>query len=156
MEVVRFPVPKNDLGGSQVEVQNCQHAEIRRDDKVWRRSISWVPKGVWWITGTFVLLGIVVWLFLWIITTPKNPMTVQQVKQLIQRECPIGSSRSQVLTFMDKYCTHEFDPRDKEVGCRIENTARSLGVVSDIAITFYSDDSDRLVRYEAEEQLTGW
>ena len=75
-----------------------------------RRSIHRVPKVVCWIIGAFVLLGIVVWLFLWIITTPKNPMTVQQVKQLIQRECPIGSSRSQVLAFMDKYCTRKFVP----------------------------------------------
>ena len=123
---------------------------------MWRGSIHRVPQAVWWIIGAFVLLGIVVWLFLWIITTPKNPMTVQQVKQLIQRECPIGSPRSQVLAFMDKYCTRKFVPRDKEVGCRIEDTARSLGVVSDIAITFYFDDSDRLVRYEVKELLTGW
>lgn len=120
------------------------------------RSIHRVSKAVWWIIGAFVLLGIVVWLFLWIITTPKNPMTVQQVKQLIQRECPIGSSRSQVLAFMDKYCTRKFVPRGKEVGCCIEDTARSLGVVSDIAITFYFDDLDRMVRYEVKELLTGW
>lgn len=123
---------------------------------MWRGSISWVPKVIWWIIGAFVLLGIVVWLFLWIITTPKNPMTVQQVKQLIQHECPIGSSRSQVLAFMDKYCTRKFVRGDREVGCLIEDTARSIGVASDIAITFYFDDSDRLVRYEMEEQLTGW
>ena len=37
--------------------------------------------------------------------TPTNPMTAEELRQRIERECPVGSSRAQAVAFLDKYCT---------------------------------------------------
>lgn len=86
-------------------------------------------------------------------------MTVQQLEHLIQRECPIGSSRSQVVRFMDKYCTHHDGhkyPHDPEIGGIIRDTRRGdLFIEVSIQVLFYFDEQDRLVSYKIREVYTG-
>lgn len=116
-------------------------------------------KWVRWVAGIALLLW-GAWLMLWwLITTPANPMTVEELKQIIQRECPIGSSREQVVRFLDRYCTrHEGDryPKDSEVGGFIEDTRRGdVFVEVGIQVIFYFDEHDRVVNYTVREVYTG-
>jgi hypothetical protein len=110
---IPLPPPKRCLGGYRDGEENYLHSKIimRMNQRVGREFLH--SPGVrktkaflitLAIIGylSFLLGGLLVWR---VIMTPTNPMTAEELRQRIERECPVGSSRAQAVAFLDKYCT---------------------------------------------------
>lgn len=94
----------------------------------------------------------------------KTDPVVEQIKTEIEKELPSGSTKSEVIRFLDSKGIEYSDPfakpgdhvlKDRFINATIRNVVQNMGVSSDILITFTFDKEDRLMKHRVEARHTG-
>jgi hypothetical protein len=91
----------------------------------------------------------------------EQTLVVQDLEKTIRREVPSGTSRSSVISFLQKHQIPYHDSRDITYfkGPRtiwgLLSRPKGLLVVVDTVLTFEFDTNDRLVSYSSREQAVG-
>ena len=106
----------------------------------------------WFIAGlvTFMLVGCLQ-------AEQDRTVTTKKVEELVQREIPIGTSKSQVIAFLD-ICQIEHSDyleKVKAIYAIIRDTLQGTMVKGSIKIEFYFDDKSNLKDCFIKKVFTG-
>ena len=94
-----------------------------------------------------------------------SPPSAEEMKKLIAAQLPLGSSKSQVVTFLDSRSVshsdiqehNEFDEEHRWAKFRIMTASirqDTFWSKSQVLMVFYFDDSDRLTKYNVKNVNT--
>ena len=102
--------------------------------------------------------GLVAFMFVGCLQAEQDrTVTTKKVEELVQREIPIGTSKSQVIAFLD-ICQIEHSDyleKVKAIYAIIRDTLQGTMVKGSIKIEFYFDDKSNLKDYLIKEVFTG-
>ena len=81
-------------------------------------------------------------------------LTEQQAKEILNRELPIGTDKSQVKRFLDRNAW-DYSEGDSTLRAIVRDASRSLLIRANIRVQFYFDSQGKLVSYELQDLHTG-
>lgn len=89
--------------------------------------------------------------------------TIDQIESQIKKEIPIGSSKTQVIAFLESHSYEHsayYKPElyyEKNKTINASTPRKSYGILTEgkIYMTLMFDQNDKLVNYKVEEILTG-
>jgi len=90
----------------------------------------------------------------------RDPDTVERdLRNQIQQELPIGTDKSQVISFLRRHNIGEFvyGEKTRTIYAKIRDVARwRLEFATEIRLKFYFDENEKFTSYEAEQVLIGF
>ncbi len=84
----------------------------------------------------------------------QTKLTEKQAREILDRELPIGTDKSQVKRFLDRNAW-EYSEGNSTIQAIVRDASRNMFIRTNIRVQFYFDSQGKLVSYDLQDLHTG-